>query len=646
MKKNITIIMAFVLLFSVFAFNAYAENKYKNGTYPISVQILKSDGSGVSMANAAVGGASLVVNNGAGTLYLNLNPITVNGMKAYLGRFGVQGYGSSVVSNYDVYDDYNDPSTGTDALMKGNKYPRGVAVNVDLSVDRYTATFYVPLMAELGNGNQTAFLKLSYPAEMIDNSEESAENQVDAEEKEVEAGVDDVSKEENTAEAETTSQESSTGSEDKETSSTDEGEQQPANSEQTQKQASEESKSEENSEIDKSEDTKSEKSSLAWHGIEDGFYSLDISLYKSSSDELSMGDNALVKSANLHVKDQKATLYFSSKKMTVGTLSASLREVYYYDGQTYVLADKYISEADVLNNDFEKPLVFSIDLQDKSEFVKILIDPRVDVMGREPIEARLKVDFGSLKKVDVSQAAVVEIIATTVLNPTYNSDKTVKLTCDLGSITVPAGVLDNEASFYMSTLGSSDVDVVSKHFDKGEDVEVYSLSLLKRVDVISNEILGGTSAVREKVKLSSPAKLVISIPDGKMPKSVYVLGGEKKEVDFSFDDSETTVEVSGLESPIAVVYESSSQEEEAETSSGETKDDGKDDDREPPKDEAKEESSNNYMFILLLVVGIIVVISVAVVFIKKYTSLLKEEKSYRQEIKDDLEDVKSDEDKN
>ncbi len=67
-----------------------------------------------------------------------------------------------VESYYDVYDSYNDPKKGTDATVKGKKYPHYITIPVELNQSIVWTRIYVPVMEAInaGGGNQYAKLYL------------------------------------------------------------------------------------------------------------------------------------------------------------------------------------------------------------------------------------------------------------------------------------------------------------------------------------------------------------------------------------------------------------------------------------------------------------------------------------------------------
>ena len=74
------------------------------------------------------------------------------------------GIVATVESYYDKYDSYNDPKKGTDANVKGKKYPHFIDVPVELNQTLLWTQLYVPVMEGIaaGGGRQYARLILDW----------------------------------------------------------------------------------------------------------------------------------------------------------------------------------------------------------------------------------------------------------------------------------------------------------------------------------------------------------------------------------------------------------------------------------------------------------------------------------------------------
>lgn len=94
---------------------------------------------------------------------LEFLPLEFMGARGYLGEVTVAGQSVRVTSYYNEYDSYNDPKKGTDGRMKGKLYPKTVTFVADPTISTYAIKFYVPVMGEMGFGEQEARLKITWP---------------------------------------------------------------------------------------------------------------------------------------------------------------------------------------------------------------------------------------------------------------------------------------------------------------------------------------------------------------------------------------------------------------------------------------------------------------------------------------------------
>ncbi|MDO4268105.1 MAG: NEAT domain-containing protein, partial [Eubacteriales bacterium] len=126
---------------------------------------------------------------------------------------------------------------------------------------------------------------------------------------------------------------------------------------------------------------------------DDGYYEVNVRLWHATMNKASMGDPAIVRKAYVHIDDGDITMRLSTKKMTTSGITTHLYEFYIYDSGDYEEAELISTENSRWVYEFELP-------NDSSTYYKCKVDPRVDVMGDDPVKARLKVDWKSLDEVD------------------------------------------------------------------------------------------------------------------------------------------------------------------------------------------------------------------------------------------------------
>ena len=126
---------------------------------------------------------------------------------------------------------------------------------------------------------------------------------------------------------------------------------------------------------------------------QDGTYSVDVALWNATSDKASMAAAALDSKAKIIVKDGKATMYISTKEMSFGTIKASLQEFYIGSEQEdYKNHGATIIEKDAQGN----PTLWAFELPHENEYINVMMNPHVAMMGNMDLAARLKIDYTTL----------------------------------------------------------------------------------------------------------------------------------------------------------------------------------------------------------------------------------------------------------
>ncbi|WP_278853754.1 NEAT domain-containing protein, partial [Thomasclavelia spiroformis] len=132
---------------------------------------------------------------------------------------------------------------------------------------------------------------------------------------------------------------------------------------------------------------------------QDGTYSVEVDLWNASKDQPSMAADAIDKIATVIVKDGIATMYVTTKEMTLGTIKASLQELYIGS----ISGDYKSNPATIVNKDSNgNPNMWSFTLPNEDELIDVVVNPHVAIMGNSDIAARLKVDYSTLKFISES----------------------------------------------------------------------------------------------------------------------------------------------------------------------------------------------------------------------------------------------------
>lgn len=144
---------------------------------------------------------------------------------------------------------------------------------------------------------------------------------------------------------------------------------------------------------DKKEDENKKEEEETSRFSKDGTYEVNVALWNATSDKESMAADALNNKAKIIVKDGKATMYISTKEMTFGTIKASLQEFYIGNSSSnYKNHSATIIEKDAQGN----PTLWTFELPHENEYIDVMMNPHVAMMGNMDLGARIKVDYTTL----------------------------------------------------------------------------------------------------------------------------------------------------------------------------------------------------------------------------------------------------------
>jgi hypothetical protein len=126
-----------------------------------------------------------------------------------------------------------------------------------------------------------------------------------------------------------------------------------------------------------------------------GKYEVRVDLWHATQDKPSMGNAALNHTAIIDMKDGVYTMALSTHQMQVGSIKACLMTL-----QVKQKSGKY-TYAKIITKDNPggKPSAFRFRLPSKNTYTAVKVDPRVEVMGDDPVDARLRISWDTLVKV-------------------------------------------------------------------------------------------------------------------------------------------------------------------------------------------------------------------------------------------------------
>lgn len=160
--------------------------------------------------------------------------------------------------------------------------------------------------------------------------------------------------------------------------------------------------------------------------LADGTYTVGVQLWHSEKDQASMAAVSLKPQAKVVVKNGKATMYIYTRPMTFGNITASLQEMKVQN------KDGSWSDAQVASRSSDgNPTSFRFALPSTDEYIPVQVNPHVEMMGNRFLDARIKVDWDSLKATTSTNAEDPngkDSSEPVVVNNVPNSDNTATVT--------------------------------------------------------------------------------------------------------------------------------------------------------------------------------------------------------------------------
>jgi len=121
-------------------------------------------------------------------------------------------------------------------------------------------------------------------------------------------------------------------------------------------------------------------------------YTVKIALYKSDKNEKSMAASSFKGTAMIKVNSKgKKTMYVYTKPMTYSGVTASLQEM------KVETSSGGWQQAKVVKKDSDgNPSCFKFTLPHTKNYIKVKVNPHVEMMGNKYLDARIKVNWSSL----------------------------------------------------------------------------------------------------------------------------------------------------------------------------------------------------------------------------------------------------------
>lgn len=258
--------------------------------------------------------------------------------------------------------------------------------------------------------------------------------------------------------------------------------------------------------------------------LEDGFYKVEISLYHKIEDKPSMGNPAMLHTANIVAKDGKYKMLIGSDKLDkkIGTtrIIASLVsfQVMGDDGE-YHQATPYAFDLEIEGESKKRPKVFEFDITKKADMLDVMVDPKVKVMGNDPIPARLKIDWPTLNKVEEDGADLYKLKEAGTAKKAFNPNDKIDVKDGIMRYQASGGTFDKAVEFQYSPItgGKERQDMVKK------------LGRSTQFDMYEFKAVDNTGASQAN---KNPVTITIDLENGKNPKkAIYTDNSDEISLD-------------------------------------------------------------------------------------------------------------------
>ena len=400
-----------------------------DGIYKVKLSLMKRYDEEKSMGDGAfVPTGFITVSGGKAKLRIKMIPLTAFNFRGYLSELLVKDQPVNVLSRYDEYDVYNNPTNGKDAKFKGIKYPKEMEFDLEWGEKDIFVQVYVPVMGELASGDQKARLRIDWPS----NPESAKVSSINFDA----TSVDDT--------AGNTNDTASNAYQSKDTRNL------PA--------------------LEKGENI----------SLEPGIYKLDVSLYHEREDKASMGNNAMVHDAELISKDGKYTFLLGSTTMEVSNIIASLVSLQIRDDNAYYhFAEPHAFDLSIPGEQDKRPEVFSFDLVRKDPMIYVKVDPKVKPMGEVPVGARLKIDWLGIKKIEESESVLYKKMKNGTPRKKFDpKEKIHKILPEGFELVAQPGAFKENIVFKVNPVtGGASFQKVTQKFGRGTAMKIYEFKI-------------------------------------------------------------------------------------------------------------------------------------------------------------------------
>ena len=136
--------------------------------------------------------------------------------------------------------------------------------------------------------------------------------------------------------------------------------------------------------------------------LKDGDYTVNVQLWHASKDQASMAASCVKETADVTVKNGKATMTVHTQPMSMAGITASMQTM------SVKQPNGKMKAADIVEVTDGNPTAFRFEVPSWDEYIVLEVNPKIEIMGNKPMDARLKFNVYGLTIVmvlhDINQA--------------------------------------------------------------------------------------------------------------------------------------------------------------------------------------------------------------------------------------------------
>ena len=257
------------------------------------------------------------------------------------------------------------------------------------------------------------------------------------------------------------------------------------------------------------------------------YYKIPVSLWHFKEDKMSMGNGALSQDAEIHKTKEGSYLYINSKKMEFSNIISTLINIYYLDenSKTYKKSKGYDYSISIPDTNEKFPSVFEIPIDNEKEYIDVMVDPKVEVMGDQPILARIKLDYSNIQKIDEKSSTILPKLSELREKSKEEFDFT-RISRKV-SMTIEEDSFEEEFDFYANKVVGNEEEKIQKLFED-EVLVSYKLSALSKIEEIPEDKAFRVNETRKQVQPKNQVQISIEKSKEMEYFEIFYLENDKK----------------------------------------------------------------------------------------------------------------------